>query len=141
MEIGAVYYRRSNPPEEDWERDYARARADGHTLMRHWFNWCDIHVAPDVFDFSLYDRHLDLAAKYGIRTVIAEMTTQAPDWLYHLCPEGRLETADGRRHMSETDISSNEGFCRMCLDHPFVRREIPGGPGGPVQGSSGSVRL
>ncbi len=71
VEIGAVYFRRSNPPREDWERDYARAKADGHTLMRHWFNWCDIHVAPDTFDFSVYDEHLALAARYGINTLTA----------------------------------------------------------------------
>ncbi len=123
VEIGAVYYRRSNPPRQDWERDYAQARADGHTLMRHWFNWCDIHVAPDTFDFSLYDEHLALAEKYGIRTVIAEMTTLAPDWLYRVCPEGRQETADGNRNMSVTEISCNEGCARLCLDHPFVREQ------------------
>jgi len=26
---GAVYYRRSNPPREDWERDYHAAAEDG----------------------------------------------------------------------------------------------------------------
>ena len=123
VEFGAVYFRRSNPPREDWERDYAVATEDGHTLFRHWFNWSDIHVAPDTFNFEPYDEHLRLAAKYGIKTIIAELITHAPDWLYHSCPEGRYENAHGSRHWSGMNGSAGTGYTRMCLDHPVVRAE------------------
>ena len=123
VEFGAVYFRRSNPPRQDWERDYAVAREDGHTLFRHWFNWADIHVAPDTFNFEPYDEHLRLAAKYGIKTIIAEMITNAPDWLYHSCPEGRFEDSTGFNLYSEMNGSACTGSTRMCLDHPVVRRE------------------
>jgi beta-galactosidase len=39
---GAVYYRRSNPPREDWERDYRTAAEDGMNTFRHWFLWSAI---------------------------------------------------------------------------------------------------
>ena len=75
---GAVYFRKSNPPREDWARDYATAEEDGHTLFRHWFLWSAIETAPGVFNWSDYDRQLDLAAEHGIKTIIAEMIAVAP---------------------------------------------------------------
>jgi beta-galactosidase len=123
VEIGAVYYRRSNPPERDWERDYRQAAADGHTLFRHWFTWASIHTAPDKFDWEPFDRHLDLAAAHGIKTIIAEHVYEAPDWLYHRCPDGRLETANGSRHHSGMGGSNGIGLTRMCLDHQDVEKE------------------
>jgi beta-galactosidase len=120
VEIGAVYYRRSGPPERDWDRDYAVAKEDGHTMFRHWFTWNAIHVAPDEFDWAPYDRHLALAAKHGIRTVIAEHIYEAPDWLYRACPDGRLELAGGGAHGSCMGDSDATGVTRMCLDHAEV---------------------
>ena len=43
---GAVYFRKSNPPQKDWERDYQQAAADGMNCFRHWFLWSAIEVAP-----------------------------------------------------------------------------------------------
>ncbi|MDR1766741.1 MAG: beta-galactosidase [Lachnospiraceae bacterium] len=123
IEIGAVYYRRSNPPERDWERDYRTAAADGHTMFRHWFTWNCIHVAPGTFDWAPYDRQLDLAAEHGIKTVIAEHVFEAPDWLYRSCPEGRVETADGSTHSYSMGDSAATGITRMCLDHPTVNAQ------------------
>jgi len=34
--FGAVYFRKTNPPRADWERDHGVAAEDGHTLFRHW---------------------------------------------------------------------------------------------------------
>jgi beta-galactosidase len=123
VEIGAVYFRRSNPPEEDWERDYRTARKDGHTMFRHWFTWNAVHVAPDTFDWEPYDKHLALAAQYGIKTIIAEHIYEAPDWLYHKYPHARIETADGNRHHSLMGHSNALGLTRMCLDNGEVAEE------------------
>ncbi|MDR3121613.1 MAG: beta-galactosidase, partial [Clostridiales bacterium] len=123
IEFGAVYYRRSNPPEYDWERDYAVAREDGHTIFRHWFTWNAVHVAPDTFDFESYDRHLELAARHGIKTIVAELITEAPDWLYHKYPHARVELAGGGRHSSGMNDSNGTGITRMCLDNPEVAAE------------------
>ena len=45
---GAVYFRKSNPPQEDWERDYQKAAEDGMNIFRHWFIWSAIEIAPGV---------------------------------------------------------------------------------------------
>ena len=123
VEIGAVYYRRSAPPEQDWERDYQVAKEDGHTMFRHWFTWNSVHVAPDAFDWAPFDRHLDLAAKYGIKTIIAEHIYEAPDWLYRICPEGRTESASGSAHTYCMGDSAATGITRMCLDNPTVQKQ------------------
>ena len=43
--FGAVYFRKSNPPRDDWERDYGVAAADGLNIFRHWFMWAAIEWA------------------------------------------------------------------------------------------------
>ncbi len=59
---GGVYFRKSNPPREDWERDYKTAAELGANVMRHWFMWAVIEVAPGKYDWDDYDRQMDLAA-------------------------------------------------------------------------------
>ena len=43
---GAVYFRKSNPPEADWARDHAQAAKIGINTFRHWFMWSAIETAP-----------------------------------------------------------------------------------------------
>jgi len=63
---GAVYFRKSGPPRDDWLRDHAQAAADGMNSFRHWFPWSTIEIAPGKFDWADYDEQFDLAAKHGI---------------------------------------------------------------------------
>jgi beta-galactosidase len=115
---GAVYFRKSNPPQEDWAQDYQTAAEDGHTLFRHWFLWSAIEVKPGVYDWDDYDRQLDLAAEHGIKTIIAEMITSAPEWAYRVYDHARLETRAGNkrtRGMSGSCVVG--GFPGLCLDH------------------------
>ena len=72
---GAVYFRKSNPPTEDWARDYATASEDGINIFRHWFLWSAIEVAPGAYDWADYDRQLDLAAEHGICTIRGDATS------------------------------------------------------------------
>lgn len=57
---GAVYFRKSNPPEADWARDHQNAAKLGMNVFRHWFLWSAIEVAPGQFDWRDYDRMMDL---------------------------------------------------------------------------------
>ncbi len=119
---GAVYFRKSNPPREDWERDYAQAARDGMNTFRHWFMWSAIEVAPGVFDWSDYDQQLDLAGKYGIQTIIAEHVTFAPEWAFRKFAGCELRSRDGRAAVSRVNVSSAVGgFPGLCLDHSEVR--------------------
>lgn len=68
---GAVYFRKSNPPEQDWARDHQTAARVGMNTFRHWFMWSAIEIAPGKYDWRDYDRMMDLAAQNGIKVVIA----------------------------------------------------------------------
>jgi beta-galactosidase len=119
---GAVYFRKSNPPRADWERDYQTAAEDGINTFRHWFLWSAIEVAPGVFDWEDYDRQLDLAAEQGIRTIIAEMITVAPEWAFHQFAHARLETRDGHRLDSRMHGSCVVGGAPgLCLDSDDIK--------------------
>ncbi|WP_421726152.1 beta-galactosidase [Bauldia sp.] len=93
--FGAVYFRKSNPPREDWERDYGIAAEDGLNVFRYWFMWSAIERAPDSYDWEEYDRQLDMAADNGIKTIIAILLHAAPDWAVRKYAHGRQMTWDG----------------------------------------------
>lgn len=107
--FGAVYFRKSNPPREDWERDYGIAAEDGLNTFRHWFMWASIERKPGHYDWEDYDRQMDLAAKNGIKTIIAELTHTVPDWAYRKFAHARQIHADGRPMTSGMGVSSSTG--------------------------------
>jgi beta-galactosidase len=120
--FGAVYFRKSNPPPEDWERDYATAAEDGMNIFRHWFPWSAIEVSPGKYEWSDYDRHLDLAARNGIKTIIAEMIQIAPEWAYKQYAHARLESREGRKANSGMHGSCAVGGAPgLCLDNEDLR--------------------
>jgi beta-galactosidase len=119
---GAVYFRKSNPPRADWDRDYRVAAEDGYNIFRHWFMWSAIEVRPGVCDWEDYDRQFELAERHGIKTIIAEMIISAPEWLYHERPEGRYVSANGQPHGPRMGVSSaTGGFYGLSLDDEVVR--------------------
>ncbi len=118
---GAVYFRKSNPPREDWGRDYATAAADGMNVFRHWFLWSAIEVAPGELDWADYDAQLDLAAENGMATVIAEMLTAAPEWAWRRYAHARYVDASARpAHSQMSGSCVTGGFPGLCLDHPDI---------------------
>jgi beta-galactosidase len=115
---GAVYFRKSYPPREDWARDYRTAAEDGMNTFRHWFLWSAIETAPGVYDWDDYDCQLDLAAENGIATIIAEMITAAPEWAFRRYEHARFVTRDGHRvHSHWGGSSATGGFPGLCLDN------------------------
>ena len=115
---GAVYFRKSNPPSEDWARDYQTAAEDGMNGFRHWFMWSAIEIAPGKYDWDEYDKQLDLAAANGMRTIIAEMITAAPEWSYRKYAHARLITREGQAVTSQMGGSAAiGGFPGLCLDN------------------------
>lgn len=120
---GAVYYRKSNPPREDWERDYSRAAGDGYNIFRHWLIWSAVETAPGVYDWSDYDRHFELAEKYGIQIVLAEITASVPAWAAARYP--KLLPRDSRGNVIRPEMAGNSavgGFpTGFCLDKPAAK--------------------
>ncbi|MBM3212706.1 beta-galactosidase, partial [Candidatus Poribacteria bacterium] len=124
---GAVYFRKSNPPQSDWERDYKTASEDGMNIFRHWFLWSAVEIGPGRFDWDDYDRQLDLAAKNGIKTIIAEMITAAPEWAFRKFAHARYETREGRKVNSSISGSCvTGGFPGLCLDNEDYKEAARG---------------
>jgi beta-galactosidase len=116
---GAVYFRKSNPPAEDWARDHATAARVGMNTFRHWFLWSAIEVAPGKFDWADYDKMMDLAATNGLKVVIAEFTTCAPEWAFRRYASAKYKASDGSTASSEIGASTAiGGFPGLCLDNP-----------------------
>src|SRR2546430_8558838 len=79
--FGAVYFRKSNPPEQDWARDHQTAAGLGMNVFRHWFMWGSIENAPGQYDWRDYDRMVELEGQNHIKVIIAELITSAPEWM------------------------------------------------------------
>lgn len=120
--FGSVYYRKSNPPESDWEKDYQTAAADGMNVFRHWFLWSAIERKPGIYYWDDYDRHMDLAARHGMKTIIAECIHSAPEWAFHVYRDARYRRVDGSPVDSSMRNSSvTGGFPGLCFDNNEVK--------------------
>ena len=121
--FGAVYFRKSNPPEQDWERDHQTAAKMGVNIFRHWFLWASIENSPGKFDWRDYDRMVELEAQNHIRIVIAEITNGAPEWMWDKYPQARHVDSRGEQSFPTVATGSATGNAPMCLDNEEVRGE------------------
>ena len=119
--FGAVYFRKSNPPEQDWERDHKTAAQMGMNIFRHWFMWASIENSPGKYDWRDYDRMVELEAQNHIKVVIAEITTGAPEWMWDKYPEARQINIQGNQLYPTVGGSSATGAAPMCLDNEEIR--------------------
>jgi beta-galactosidase len=119
---GGVYFRKSNPPMEEWARDHKTASQLGMNTFRHWFMWSAIEVAPGKWDWADYDKQMDLAAQNGIKVIIATLDTAAPEWAFRKFPDARYKASDDSvAHSSVSASSGVGGFPGLCLDNPEVK--------------------
>jgi beta-galactosidase len=125
--FGAVYFRKSNPPKTDWERDYRTAREDGMNCFRHWLLWSAVEPRPGKWDWSDYDRQLELASQNGLKTILAEMMVSAPEWAYRKYAHAKQVTARGEILESSMNAScAVAGFPGLCLDDEDYRQAAGG---------------
>ncbi len=119
--FGAVYFRKSNPPEADWERDHKTAAQLGMNIFRHWFLWASIENSPGKYDWRDYDRMVELEAQNHIKVVIAEITNGAPEWMWDKYPQARHVDIAGNEGYPSVATGSATGNAPMCLDNEDVR--------------------
>ena len=121
--FGAVYFRKSNPPEQDWERDHKLAAQMGVNIMRHWFMWASIENAPGRYDWRDYDRMVELEGQNHIKVVIAEIIVGAPEWMWDKYPHARHINVDGTQSFPAVGGSSATSSAPLCLDNDDVLGE------------------
>ena len=108
--FGAVYFRKSNPPREDWERDYGVAAEDGLNVFRHWFMWgVDRAPARRIMTGTNTTGRWTWPPKNGIKTIIAELIHAVPDWAMRNFAHARQVRMDGRPLTSNMGVSAATG--------------------------------
>lgn len=117
--LGVCYY----PEHWDeglWPDDFRRMREMGISLIRIGeFGWALIEPEEGVYDFSLFDRAVDLAAEHGLKVIMGTPTATPPAWLTKRYPEvlnatqeGVLYQHGGRRHYTY----SSEKYRELCAN-------------------------
>jgi beta-galactosidase len=120
--FGAVYFRKSSPPEQDWEKDHKTAAGLGVNVFRHWFMWASIENSPGKYDWRDYDRMVELEALNHIKVVIAEqISAGAPEWMWDRYPQARHISVDGSQGYPLVNPGSATGSAPLCLDNEDVR--------------------
>jgi beta-galactosidase len=117
---GAVYYRKSGPPSADWAKDHKTAAQLGANTFSHRFLWAVIETHPGHFDWSDYDRLMDLAAENRLKVVIREISNGAPEWMFNKLPDAHVVGADDRVAHPGLEGSTATGEAPICLDHDDV---------------------
>jgi beta-galactosidase len=121
--FGAVYFRKSNPPEQDWEKDHKQAAQMGVNMFRHWFMWASIENAPGKYDWADYDRMVELEGQNHINVIIAEITNGAPEWMWDKYPHARRIDETGAQGFPSEGGSSATASAPLCLDNDDVLQE------------------
>lgn len=104
--LGAAYY----PewwPEEQWETDFEKMADLGLNLMRVGeFAWSFFEPREGEYHFEAMARAIDLAAGYGIKTILGTPTAVCPPWLYRKFPEVK-----GGNENGDYDFGGRKGQC------------------------------
>ena len=111
--VGTSYYPEQYP-EERWETDAKMMKETGFTVVRiAEFGWAVMEPRDGVFDFSLFDRMIDLFRGYGISTVLGTPTRIPPVWMWKKHPEIVMTKKDG--------LPEGGGTLRLCVNVPSYK--------------------
>ncbi len=96
LELGVCYYP-EHWDESLWRDDLRRMAAHGiHTVRVFEFAWNLVQPENDRYDFSFFDRFLELAAGENMRVILCTPTATPPAWLTEAYPEALNRTRDGK---------------------------------------------
>lgn len=105
LTVGTCYYP-EHWEEQLWEQDLIRMKEAGISVIRiAEFAWSKVELKEGEFDFSFFDRFLDLCAKAEMKVIFGTPTATPPAWLTEKYPEvlngrkdGALYRHGSRRH-------------------------------------------
>lgn len=100
--FGVDYYPEQTP-ESLWEQDAQQMQQAGvNTVRIAEFGWSVMEPAEGKFDFSLFDRAIDILSHHGIKIILGTPTAAPPKWLTHNYPEVLHVFADGQKSNDQT---------------------------------------
>jgi beta-galactosidase len=118
MYFGCAWYP-EHWSESRWPEDLALMRDAGMNVVRlAEFAWSRLEPEEGRYDFDWLERAIELAARFGLETVLGTPTAAPPAWLTRRYPDtlatrdnGRRATHGNRCHFSPTS-ARYLGFCR-----------------------------
>lgn len=118
MYLGSAWYP-EHWDESAWTEDLRLMREAGFNVVRvAEFAWSRMEPDEGRFDLDWLERCIELAAKYGLVTVVGTPSAAPPAWLTHKYPETLAVRGDGRQedhgrrcHYSPTSAVYRR-FCR-----------------------------
>jgi hypothetical protein len=122
--VGIEYYRPPVPPMELWDKDFARIRAAGMTIVRMFLPWNWVETADGQFEFSDLDRFFELAQKHDLKVwmdLLIGTHCACPEWLTKKFPDMRVEWADGTIQQPRAAGYAAQGMMIHNYDHPQWR--------------------
>lgn len=121
---GAQYYRTPNPPKKEWAKDLRNMKQLGFNTVKFWAMWNYMHFAPGEFDFSHFDRLLELATENGLKVLISLIIENAPYWLVQKYPSARYVANDGLTiDLIARPNTPGGGWPGLCFDNKEIRDE------------------
>lgn len=121
MQIGVQYYRPPFPNERYWKDDLKKIRASGFNTLQLWVLWSWVESRPGRFDFTDYDRLIELANETGLKVVLSAIAEVQPLWIHREIPGSEM-----LNHLEQKIVSTNRVECHFgitpggCFDHPVV---------------------
>lgn len=95
ISLGVCYYP-EHWQESEWEGDLRRMLENGiETVRVGEFAWSLMEPREGVFDYSFFDRFLDVAERTGMKVIFCTPTATPPAWLTKKYPEVLNATMEG----------------------------------------------
>ncbi|WP_141502314.1 beta-galactosidase [Paenibacillus luteus] len=115
--LGVCYYP-EHWPETIWDDDFRRMKEMGiNTVRMGETAWNVMEPEEGKYDFSLFDRALELCERYGLKVILGTPTYAPPAWLTERYPEvlrvdfrGAVMQHGSRRHYNYT----SPVYWRLC---------------------------
>ena len=103
-------------PPESYPEDFRLMRLAGvNTITLGVFSWSLIQPDENTFDFSCFDRIMELAEANHVRVILATPTAATPLWMAKRYPEVMRTECDGIRY-------EPGGRYRFCPSSPIFKR-------------------
>ena len=125
MNTGVQYYRAPFPEMEYWEQDFKNIRNAGLNTVQLWVLWGWVESTPGKFDFSDYDRLVELAEKNNLQVVLSSIAEIQPMWIHREVPGSEMIDRFGKKVISTIRHECNFGLTPGgCTDNPGVQERM-----------------
>lgn len=122
--FGSQYYRAPTPLEEDWENDIRIARAHNFNTLRSWVLWNWQNPKEGVYDFSNFEKLLDICSKYSMKMILLFNLEGCPAWMARKYPEAIFVDKDDNKYYPQQTVNvPGGGYPGLCFHHDTVREE------------------